>query len=296
MRYLRISLVVVFLQGVRLMACDVCGCAMNFNMDYSLNLVKSHMVGLQYSYTHFESHPEDQRFNTREQFHTYNLMARWQWIDDLRLDLNLPYRINYQQTSRGDLLSEKGLSDARVSALYQVFNAPLLDFASHFFLVSGGIKLPLGEYRFKDKAVRNANFQLGNGSWDVQLDLFYGWLMEDITLIYSSQATLTTSNDQGYTFGNRWLNSLGTTYSVYLDQSDLTFTALVQYQLSAKDKSIGVEIFESGGEQVNGIVGMQWFISQFMVNASYQYPLYQRLSEGFLRQGATLNVSLSYMM
>ena len=294
MKCLKISLILSLVYGNSLIACDVCGCALNLYNDYSLSLVKGNLIGVQYTYTSYTSHPEDARFTTHESYHAYSLMARWQWTEDIRLDMVLPYRVNAQKTARGQNLSVSGLSDATVSLMYQIFNLPWSRF-SHFLLLSTGVKIPIGDYDYKNNDVRNANFQLSSGSWDVPLNVYYGVLFGDLTLMYHMQYMWTAKNKIDYKFGNRWANAIVSTYSTYFNDFDLTYTASVQYLHVLKDRIKGDDVLESGGGQLNAILGVQVYYNHFLLNISYTNPMYQYMSEGFLEQASTLNGSIAYM-
>lgn len=284
------------------MACDICGCA-NGNAFFGI-LPQSHrsFIGLRYRIAGYDSHLNSTLLKTHELFQTTELWGRFYPFPKVQVMAFLPYQINTQtMLSTQEKTSIQGLADATVLVHYNVLNT-VLDTTNrvlnHNLLVGGGLKLPLGRYRYDASSaaeVDNPNFQLGTGSTDFLLNAIYTLRYQSWGINADASYKINTSNSNQYRFGNRFSTAWSVFYTKQIGKITLMPSAGIYVEHNNLDQKQQEPNTNTGGYWCAATSGLQVFTSKFALGISHQMPLAQSLAKGELRANQRLMVQLSFL-
>ncbi|MBN8653204.1 MAG: hypothetical protein J0L67_17380 [Cytophagales bacterium] len=273
--------------GVRLYACDICGCgAANYYWGILPQFHKS-FVGLRYRTQSFDSHlglhpslATSELFQTAELWGRYYVSPRWQVV------AFVPYHVNRQTTTTGIKYLD-GVGDIPVIANYQLFStsAEVLRKTNHQVWVGGGVKLPTGRHRFEDNTaqVANPNFQLGTGSVDFMVNTWY--TLRHGRLGFTTDATLrlATANQQQYRFGHRINGSASVFYVQQIKKVGIMPNTGLFVEAAQRNREKKIEIADTGGAATFFTAGLEGYAGSFAFGLSYQKPARQALAEGRIK-------------
>jgi len=209
----------------------------------------------------------------------------------------LPYHFN-QQTVENKTTSVKGLGDILVLANYNLLNNTdsLYQKVKHNLWLGGGVKVASGSY---DKTIEgaeiNPNLQLGSGSFDFVANAIYTIRYDKIGLNTNLTYKYNTANKNRFLFGNKF----GATSSLFsvikVKESVLMPNAGFSTEITAKDQQYGKEITESGGH-INFLnLGAEFYYRNIALGGSFQKPVSQHISDGFVETGNRFLTHLTFM-
>jgi hypothetical protein len=181
-------------------ACSVCGCdpaALTVGLDRpSAGWLR---LGLEDRYLEKESGDGAAAEGEREN----RMMVRAQFALAPRLviDADLPFYLWRQHRGADGSVDDTahGLGDAAVNARYELWRAGGF-VPRHVLAVVAGLKLPSGK---NDRlGGDDPHLQLGTGSWDPTLGLWYTYGAQPYTAYAGVSGRLNTANSRGYRYGS----------------------------------------------------------------------------------------------
>lgn len=251
----------------------------------------------------------------RQQAHIVNV--GYQYSDDLRLHLSLPYirqetdHVSIVPGYEDFMIATEGLGDTQVSASYKFVNAP----QQHWWF-SVGLSVPTGsidEQGDTPRAPGNQQLpytmQLGSGTFDVPVELGIQ-LSENRNLSLKLGATIRTGkNDRQYRLGNNYV--IGGSYTFELSQ-DLKALIGAEFEyrqaIHGGDDSLlvsGVNPHPAsltnpnnyGGRKLCVGARLSWVIaSQIHMIADYGKPVYQQLNGPQLEESWRSGIQFSLVL
>lgn len=271
------------------LSCDLCGCS-NSNSFFGLMPASNRgFLGVRYRTTSFDSHIGSSYLASHELFQSTELWGRFYPVKNIQVLGFLPYNMHSQQTST-QKFHITGLGDPSFLIQYNLINT-LLDTTyrelNHNLLVGGGLKLPLGQFRYdaaNPSEVANANFQLGTGSFDYTIQSTYGIRYQAWGMNIDGQVKLSGTNSEEYKFGDR-ISGAATLFYAYGKGHRITLMPYINMyaEYSSHDKSQGLINTRTGGSMSLAGLGIECTSRQLMFGTTIQTPIIQQLSGGEIK-------------
>lgn len=300
------NLLLVFLLGSQeLLACASCASA-GGDAGFSSGLLNAkHFVGLSYRYLPFHADNGDiDLAQSDDRFHILSLQAAWTVALKWRLQASLPYRYNYRfagLTPESIVVNqEHGIGDLLIGIQYQVLN--LKDSTGkvrHRWSAGFALELPTGHFEpGADGSFRPANFQLGSGSWDIQLESTYSYQWKKQSLIAQGMYRTHSTNSDNYRFGDQmagqvnYQNQFSTLWS---DRSDRSLSILcgAYAEYIRADYREGVKRSATGSRSIFSNLGLAWTHQSLRGSVQWRMPLSQYYRDSSLETGQRLEISLA---
>ena len=302
----RTALTIVFLAIFSTsQACDICGCGVGSYYFGVMPQFNKNFLGLRYRAMHFESHLNSRVLRTKEYFRTTEIWGRFYASPKLQIMTFVPYSFNTQTDVNNFSKNLQGLNDVLLMANYNLLNATIKNDTTmrsfrHSLWLGGGVKLPTGRYNFEEQdagQVANPNFQLGSGSIDFLLSVFYNVRYKNWGFNQDLSYKINTSNSKSYRFGNR---ISGNSNVFYIHQISKNLALMpyggFYYELSGKDKRNQAVVAETGGYLMAANVGLDLYaLKKLNVGGNYQIPLQQNLGNGEIKAGNRFSLQVSVL-
>lgn len=291
------------LASVPALACDLCGCSNGGSFFGILPQGHRGFLGVRYRYASFNSHLNSAYLSSREQFRTAELWGRFYPAKRVQVMAFVPYQFSQQTLlNTGDVTPLRGLSDITTLAHYNVINTFMDDdsvhVVNHNLLVGGGVKLPTGRYRYDENSlsdVANPNFQLGTGSIDWIANVIYTARYKNWGMNADVSYRMTTTNPNGYRFGNRLNTSASVFYLASLGKKSIMPNAGVFVEQAGHDIRDGVMNKQTGGYATYFNLGTELYLNKLSLGVSYRRPVSQYLSDGELQANAQLTTHITFL-
>lgn len=282
-------------------ACDICGCANSGSYFGLMPQSNKSLVGVRYSFMHFNTHPESPVLNTQETFNIAEVYTRFFPIKRVQVMAFVPLRFDRQETS-SITKKQSGLGDATLLANYNLFNT-LMDGTSssdytHTLMVGGGIKLPTGRFRYDENdylQVANANFQPGTGSTDFIVNAFYTLNRNQWGLSLNMSHKFNTTNSIGYRFGNQIYGTTELYKSIAIGKLTLTPSVGVYGEYARHGRQDNVIQDITGGKIINASAGVHLFSNRWTAGLSGQTPIWQKSASGHVFAKERLLVQVGWL-
>lgn len=226
---------------------------------------------------------------TEEHYNTLEAWVGWNMSNRFRIIASIPYGFNEKQ-NQGVVQRKNGVGDISASGYYRLLNtrktlrAKLL---VQDMWIGAGVKLATGQYNPSDKTPGGQNtnlFQLGTGSYDINLNVMYDVRLQDAGLNLNTGYKINTANRYDYSYGNKFSGSLQAYYKFRVQQRVmLAPNAGIQYEHSAADRDGDVNVTVSGGNLLLGTIGIEGAWGKISFGANWQTPLQQNLANGIVR-------------
>ncbi|NIJ55363.1 transporter [Dyadobacter arcticus] len=301
MRIRYIILILFLALTPKTQACDICGCANSGSYFGLLPQSNKSLFGVRYQRLDFVTHSSSTVLRTEEHFNVSELYARFFPIKRVQVMAFLPYRVDRQVTS-ADVKKQHGFGDATILANYNVLNT-LMDTKSesaftHTLMIGGGVKLPTGKFKFDENntlQVANANFQLGTGSVDAIVNVFYTINKDQWGLATNVSRKFNTTNSQDYRFGNQSFGSVDLYRSFTIGNISLTPSVGIYGEKSQHGIQKGEILKETGGTILNGAAGITLFANRWTLGVNAQKPLAQKSASGHVIAKERVLVQLGWL-
>lgn len=272
------------------LACDLCGCSNSGSFFGILPQGHRGFLGVRYRHASYNSHSSSLNLSSRELFRTTELWGRFYPIKRVQVLAFVPYQFSQQTMLKSGLVTPlQGLGDVSTIVQYNLLNTFMDDSVvhkvNHNLLVGGGIKLPTGRYKYDENSlseVANPNFQLGTGSTDWMLNAIYTARYKSWGANVDVSYRITTTNPDGYRFGNRLNTSASVFYLSSSGKYSLMPNAGVFVEQGGHDSRAGVVNKQTGGYATYLNLGTEVYLGKLSVGVSYRHPIAQNLSEGEL--------------
>ncbi len=272
------------------LTCDLCGCSNSGSFFGILPQGHRGFVGVRYRHTLYNSHPTSLNLSSRELFRTAELWGRFYPIRRVQVLAFVPYQFSQQTMLKSGLVTPlQGLGDVSALVQYNLLNTFMDDSVvhnvNHNLLVGGGIKLPTGRYKYDENSlseVANPNFQVGTGSTDWMLNAIYTVRYKKWGANADVSYRFTTTNPNGYRFGNRLNTSLSAFYLSGSDKFSVMPNAGIFVEQGGHDRRDGVVNKQTGGYATYLNMGTDMYLGKLSLGISYRHPIAQHLSEGEL--------------
>ncbi|MEA5460839.1 hypothetical protein VB796_17400 [Arcicella sp. LKC2W] len=286
------------------LACDLCGCGNGGSFWGIMPQSHKSFVGLRYGYRSYDSHVKSVNLQTQEQFWKTELWARVYPLKKVQVLAFIPYNFNKQTIVKtGKQLDIQGIGDMSLLINYNLINT-LTDTLQHQFhhnlLVGSGFKLPSGKYKYdylSDSEVANPNFQLGTGSTDFTLNVFYTMRFKKWGMNSDFSYKMNSQNANEYRFGNRINSNISVIRFVNINPNLMLIPNIgFAYENAAYDVDRGIQNTRTGGEALLGSFGLESYHKKISAGINYQSPITQNLANGELKTNSRLNVHFTIMI
>lgn len=288
--------------------CDLCGCATSSGSFGYGTLSNANFIGIRYIYQNFESKNGifENSPKSKETFNTYQLWAQIPITKTIYISANLPYQ-DLNRTFNGATENISGLGDSSLIGWYKLnfykkqdenvvnFNGEK-EASGHSLQFGLGVKLPTGE--FEERLADNVNpgFQVGTGSFDGILSVGYNYGGNKIGVNTLLSYYLKGENKNKYQFGNQFSYALNayTAFSTekvnimpFVGVSGDVYNAIEQY---------GETLNGTDGNILNGSLGSEVAIKNFIFGASYTLPISQKLFGGNVESKQRFSVYVNFAL
>lgn len=289
-------------------ACDICGCGVG---GYYIGLLpdfSKRFAGIRYQQssllTQLDPYGNRTALTREEDYRSMEVWGAWNIGNKWRVLGIIPYNFNQKYTSGSDMLQKKnGLGDIVFNGYYKLFESSNTT-ASNKLLVQSlwlgaGVKLPTGEYDLTEQ--QNANgtspniFQLGTGSLDFMANMMYDIRIQDFGINANASYKINTENKDKYHYGNKLMANASAYYKISLGR-DMRIAPNIglAYEKQNKDRTMGYLIHETGGNILNGSMGVEINLKQISLGATFQTPISQNLGAGRIDAGNKFLTHVSF--
>lgn len=290
--------------------CDLCGCATNSGNFGFGTLSNSNFVGIRYIYQSFESRDGifDNSPSSNEYLNTYQLWAQVPVFQNFYATASLPYQDLGRTFESGSATeSLQGIGDANVMGWYklQFFKKQDNDsipypvgrpISKHSLLIGVGAKLPTGEFEERLTNRVNPGFQVGTGSFDGIFSLGYNYGGDKIGFNTLFTYYLKGENKNDYRFGNQLSYSGSAYYKVPLNKFLLMPFLGVSGDFYDSIEQFGETLADTDGQILNGKLGAECGIGQFILGANASVPISQDLFGENVQANERLSVYVNFSL
>lgn len=284
-------------------ACGICGGPNAGTYLGVLPQYNKHFVGLRYNYRSFNStHPNSiipglsgrksaEQFQSTELIGRYIPGKRWQILGSISYQ-------NMKQTIANQTTENNGFSDANFSVYYSVISGRERKNKrwKHLLQTGAGIKLPTGKNTWANETEEyNPNFQMGTGSLDKLVSLIYTVRTKRFGILSDLNLIINGNNQYEYRFGNKYSVTTRFFYTnKWKERSWIAHTG-IYFEKSNTDFWKNKTQNNTGGSIVMPLTGFDLYLKGWTVGLNYRLPIWQNLSNGYVKSNARLLASVSIL-
>lgn len=288
------SLIIFSLFAFQSFACDICGCGVGGGYLGILPGFRKRFVSFRYQQNGLTNHLGPRGASTYlTSTETFRVAELWGAVNigkKFRVAAFVPYNFIERKNSTGSA-SENGLGDITVIGYYQLLSGKSTvhdKLLVQSLWVGAGVKAPTGKYNPQEKNIAQSSqntFQLGTGSTDFSLHAMYDIRLQDVGINTNISYKLNTRNGHDYEYGDKFTANVLGYYKISLGKmSSIAPNAGVLFESAAKDsRGSDVQVWETGGQSLNGTLGIELTAGRFGFGTNYLTPLSQDLGEGKVR-------------
>ncbi|GAA0880524.1 hypothetical protein GCM10009119_34940 [Algoriphagus jejuensis] len=289
------------------LACDICGCGVG---SYYLGILpefSDKFVGLRYQSklltTHLGPSGERTPLSSDESYQSIEAWGAWNFGSRWRVMAILPHNFNSRELENGSLSGEKdGIGDVVAILNYKLFESRITTGSSkllaHSLWLGAGVKAPTGRYEDGEQLMPDSpnNFQLGSGSTDFLVNAAYDIRLMDFGVNVNASYKLNTENQYDYRYGNKFTGNLLAYYKFNIKQKvRIDPNVGLLYETQQQDLLYGkYEVYQSGGQLLSNVVGVEVNVGQFSFGSNYQMPISQSLANDRAWAGNRLMTHVSF--
>lgn len=289
------------------LACDICGCGVG---SYYLGILpdfSDKFVGLRYQSklltTHLGPGGERTPLTSDESYRSIEAWGAWNFGSKWRVMAILPYNFNSRALENGSLKGQKeGLGDVVGILNYKLFESrittPNSKMLAHSLWLGAGVKAPTGKYEDGEQLMPDSpnNFQLGSGSTDFLVNAAYDIRLMDFGVNVNTSYKLNTENRYDYRYGNEFTGNLLAYYKFNIKQKVRVAPNVgLLYESQSPDLLYNrYEVYQSGGDLLSNVVGVEVNMGPLSLGANYQIPLSQNLANDRALAGNRLMTHVSF--
>jgi hypothetical protein len=293
MQKLFISIALLLCCMGSLSACDMCGCASGAGYFGILPLYQSNFIGLRYQYSRYLSRPlpsilGNEAGNSRQTYYSTELWGRFYPSRRLQILADVPYKTNLQEEN-GSRYRISGLGDISVIADYALINSGDTSNSNalqQLLQLGGGVKAPTGDFNtIPEGQDLSPGIQNGTGSWDFLLNAIYTLRYKSMGLSADMTLKHNSFNANDLKFGDRLSSSLKAFYWKKKGQFSFLPNAGLLYDYGKTDIQNNFYQEYSGGYSLCSVLGMDVYYKKVSLGLTWQQPLSQYLSLGYVQSG-----------
>ncbi len=279
-------------------ACDACACGISGTTSGPLANYKNNYLGFTYQSFSFYNHLINSD-ESADKYHLFNIQARWELTDRVRLIVRQPYRVNERQAG-ADIQQVSGLGDLFIQGSYKLFNLENIDGSTSFlFELGGGLKLPTGKYD-PDIHLRDLpeNFNIGNGSWGYSINPVMIFKRNRVGAIMTAVYQLFSSASNGYEFGDQAAVAMEFSYTKNLGMmSSLTPGLGLYFESNKKDYyDSGLPVHGTGGNGLFLTFSNSVRVGKMLVIGQFIPPITADYSDSEVKARSRWTVSVNYIL
>lgn len=239
--------------------------------------------------TYFEEHYNNYQFQGK-----FYIKNKFQLISSLSISNNTFLNDNVISNWA------TGLGDLLIAGKYQIHSTIGCGSDKHFshrLMLGGGIKLPIGNYKIKDRTgIIDYYVQPGTGSLDFLLNGTYLAKIDNIGFNINVSYKANTTNSFKYRFANSFNNYFNLFYLI--KNQHLTFMPKVgfYYEQAKRDKANKTSVSATGGKALFGTLGLNIYYKKISMYFTYQNPIYQYLYEVQPLNNSNFILGVSYIL
>lgn len=274
-------------------ACDICGGGLNNLNPYLFPHLSKSYLGVSYFHNHYRLNEDGQI--TNQYNNAFVFSGQYTFSNKVQVMALVPFQFN-TMTSENIKASTQGIGDVTVLANYTVLTKMLFK-TSHAFSVGAGLKLPSGEYnKVKNDPLNDQNFQLGSGSLDYLLNASCRFGFGNFILSTLGAYKYTTSNKDGYRYGDVLTTGATAVYQVKAGQFSLAPYLQAVHETHYRDAAQHVLQNHSGGDVLYTGAGLDISAKRITIGMNYQVAANQNLVQGELQAKPRLSARLSFSL
>lgn len=273
-------------------ACDGCGCAIGITMNDLLGSGRRNLVSIGWSGQAYQNNAHQ---SLRDQYHSFQLSARYMVNNRLAVTSTLPYYHKERQLDNIDK-ELKGIGDLYLGVQYA-----LSTFSVHNWIfkidMGLGTYLPSGEY-VSDLHDRNLpqNFNLGTGSIALGHTNNLAINKGDYGFQLNNSLRYNTSSPDDYLLGHQWV-SAGRAYKTYpFMKMNWTLSTGVNYEYTSKEHYANEREVSASGSSA-WLLPIELNIAQnnFAIQTSVVIPVKQNYINNELNADPRWSIQLAYL-
>lgn len=279
-------------------ACDICGCAARNAIMGVFPQFHSNMIGIRGQYRssihprtalnqNGESQVYEDRFYTQELWLRYYPGKRWQFFGFI------PYHLN-QRIESIRTTTIHGIGDVYGSMNYTLWNTgEQVDKRWKNTWIAGlGLRLPTGKYQQRDetKLMLPVGLQAGTGAYSFLFQTNYTTRLDKVGLNANVQYWMNTKNELDLKPGNQFTSALSAFY--WYQRGSLVLLPYTGATVEIQEQDVEFEQLKAhtGGEAIQGSLGIDLYYKRMLFQALYQSPLWYNKSVSQPREGYRLSV------
>lgn len=285
-------LIALLLGGLRVHACDVCGCAAGPISLGNVSTFGYHYFGFQANYLQTRSLHEASIFNpaylSQQKFISGNIQGKLQINKRISLLGSLPVwsKTSIEQNQEQTINGIGDLSTQLQFTFYQKSDSA----KQVLFNIASGVKAPTGLWKGRESEVQN--LYPGSGSWDYptslqgmyngKKSLFIG----DVNYLYRNY------NKKNFRFGDSFSSAFSAQYIWNKGNSRVFLGAGLQYTLLLTDrvKNSSSVVTNNHGDFLTLDPKITLLVKRSMIKAQIGIPLYQNLGNGNVHLNPILQI------
>jgi hypothetical protein len=302
MRKTLFCILLVLVEALPSVACEICGCA---NSNFQIGLLPSFnkgFIGVRYTSSEFSSQlSTDPSQYSHDSYRGIDLWGGYNF-NKLQVMGFIPYLFNRKVSDDGTTKST-GMGDALILVNYKIVASAYLNKSEtgsvrHEVFVGGGIKLPTGIARVDTSNpefnIGDFNSQAGTGSTDFLFTITHNLMWSRSGVVTNYSYRLNTTNKQDYRFGNRMYFNSAYFYSIKTGPFSIKPNAGINCQTNQVNTYSGTAIEGSDGYILSAIVGANLLYGKMGFNASGFLPFVQNNYNGQTKMDSKIMLGVTY--
>ncbi len=292
----------LMLSSAALFACDLCGYGNSGNYVGIMPEFQKNIAGIRYRNNSFKTHIGQNNTETyltrKESFATMEVWGSLRLMKKIQLLFGLPYQSNAFSNNSGKS-TMKGLGDMNISGLFTVYQMNRLTknnrAAYQMLHLTGGLKLPTGQYTSSGDFSSGNLFSIGTGSLDMHAGVIYEMKIQRTGFNLGLNYKMNHANNDQYRYGNKLQSSFQLYRKIDLsEKATLSPNIGISAENNDEDNHNGFDVYNSGGYVTNASFGMEMKVNRFLLGFNRQAPIQQSIARNTIYAYARNMLHLSF--